>query len=540
MAKRKRISRELAITLETLSQAEKLAGLTFTDGERDLMLKGVIERRDDYEKLRQVPLANDVPPALQFVPQPFDSAQDKSPNLQSPISLDHIPIPQRPFPLEEAAFWPVTQLAQLLRSRQVTSLELTEMYLARLKQYGPQLQCVVTLTEERALAQAKRADEEIADGRYRGPLHGIPWGAKDLLAVKGYPTTWGAAPYQDQVIDEDAAVVQRLDEAGAVLVAKLTMGALAWGDVWFGGQTKNPWNTGEGSSGSSAGSAAATAAGLVGFAIGTETYGSIISPADRCGVTGLRPTFGRVSRAGAMALSWSMDKIGPICRSAEDCALVFNAIHGADGGDGTAVTQPFIWPPQIDITKLRIGYIQSAFAEEGDTKAAGEATLDVLRQMGACLVPIELPRYPIEAMGLILQAEAAAAFDELTRSNQDDLLVRQSQDAWPNVFRQARLITAVEYIQANRIRTLVMQEMAGLLDKVDLYVAPSKVGDNMLLTNLTGHPAVVLPNGLSPAGIPNSSLTLTGNLYDEATILAVARAIQQATDFHEKRPLLEA
>ena len=531
------------ITQTTLSEAEKLVGLTFTDSERNLMLEGIIERRDDFEKLRQVSLVNSVPPALRFVPQPFDYAQDKSsisssPVFRSPISLDHIPVPQRPFPLEEVAFWPVTQLAQLLRTRQVTSVELTEMYLARLKRYDPQLKCVITLTEERALAQAKQADEEIANGRYRGSLHGIPWGAKDLLAVKGYPTTWGAAPYQDQIIEEDAAVVQRLDEAGAVLVAKLTMGALAWGDVWFGGKTKNPWNLEQGSSGSSAGSAAATAAGLVGFAIGTETYGSIISPADRCGVTGLRPTFGRVSRAGAMALSWSMDKIGPICRSVEDCALVFNAIHGADGVDSTAVTHPFTWQPKIDITKLRIGYIKSAFDVERDNKAADEVTLDVLRQMGTTLIPMELPDYPIKAMGFILQAEAAAAFDELTRHDHDDLLVRQDEKAWPNAFRQARLITAVEYIQANRIRTLVMQEMAELMQSIDLYVAPSLGGDNLLLTNLTGQPAVVIPNGLAADGIPNSSITFTGKLYDEAVILAVAKTYQEATGFHRERPLL--
>lgn len=525
------------INNKTLSEAEKLAGLTFTEDERNLMRDGVTERLGDYAQLRAVHLDNSISPALHFVPQPPVSS---SPVSNSPISLDHIPVPQRPFTLEDVAFWPVTQLAQLLRTRQVTSVELTEMYLARLKRYDPQLKCVVTLTEERALAQAKQADEEIANGRYRGPLHGIPWGAKNLLAVKGYPTTWGAAPYQEQVIDEDAAVVQRLDEAGAVLVAKLSMGALAWGDVWFGGQTKNPWNLDEGSSGSSAGSAAATAAGLVGFAIGTETHGSIISPANRCGISGLRPTFGRVSRAGAMALSWSMDKIGPMCRSVEDCALVFDAIHGADGVDGTAVTHPFTWLPNIDITGMRIGYIKSAFDEERDNKAADDATLAALRQMGVNLIPIELPDYPIEALGFILQAEAAAAFDELTRSNQDDLLVRQSQDAWPNVFRQARLITAVEYIQANRIRTLVMQEMAALLEKIDLYLAPSLGGDNLLLTNLTGHPAVVIPNGLSATGMPDSSITFIGKLYDEATILAAAHAYQQATDFHRKRPLLQS
>ncbi len=330
------MSNNVHITSLILAEAEKLIGLTFTESERELMLDEVNKRRDDYTQLREVALDNSIPPALQFVPQ---SPVAQSPIRSSPISLDHVPVPKRPSSLEDVAFWPVTQLAQLLRTRQVTAVELTEMYLARLQHYDPQLECVITLTEKRALAQAKRADEEMANGRYRGPLHGIPWGAKDLLAVKGYLTTWGATPFKEQVIDEDAAVVQRLDAAGAVLVAKLTMGALAWGDVWFGGKTKNPWKLEQGSSGSSAGSAAATAAGLVGFAIGTETYGSIVSPAARCGVSGLRPTFGRVSRAGMMALSWSMDKIGPICRSVEDCALVLDAIHGADGVDGTAVSR---------------------------------------------------------------------------------------------------------------------------------------------------------------------------------------------------------
>jgi len=534
------------ITPEILAEAEKIIGLAFTPAERELMLKGVNKRLENYAALRAVSLPNSIAPALQFVPQ--------SPNFQSPvsrtlISLDHIPAPQRPSSLEDVAFWPVTKLARLLQTGQVTSVELTEMYLVRLKKYDPQLKCVIALTEERALAQARQADEEMANGRYRGPLHGIPWGAKDLLAVKGYPTTWGAAPFKEQVIDEDAAVVQRLDEAGAVLIAKLTMGALAWGDVWFGGKTRNPWDLEQGSSGSSAGSASATAAGLVGFAIGTETYGSIVSPANRCGVTGLRPTFGRVSRAGAMALSWSMDKIGPICRSVEDCALVLAAIHGADGVAGTAtgvdetatgvdetaVSHPFFWTPKIDITKLRIGYTAASFAKEGDNKAH-EAAFTVLRELGATLVPIELPDYPIPALNLIFQAEAAAAFDELTRSGQDDLLVRQTADAWPNVFREARLITAVEYIQANRIRTLIMQEMAELMSQIDLYLAPSDDDYNLLLTNLTGHPAVVLPNGFSKAGIPASSLTFMGNLYDETTILAVAQAYQTATDFHERRP----
>ncbi|MCP4427782.1 MAG: amidase [Chloroflexi bacterium] len=549
MAKKKQNSqiKSPKISRKTIAQAEKIAGLTFTKSKRKLMLEEVNERLENYVKLRQVPLANNIAPALHFSPQTPFSPPPISP---SPNSLAHIPIPKRPSSLENVAFWPVTKLAQLLRSRQVTSVELTEMYLARLKRYDSQLQCVITLTEERALTQAKQADEEMADGRYRGPLHGIPWGAKDLLAVKGYPTTWGAVPYKEQVINEDAAVVRRLDAAGAVLVAKLTMGALAWGDVWFGGKTKNPWNVEQGSRGSSAGSAAATAAGLVGFAIGTETYGSIISPANRCGVTGLRPTFGRVSRAGAMALSWSMDKIGPICRSVEDCALVLDAIHGADGEDGaaagtgvtatgtdvTTVSHPFLWQPEIDITGLRVGYIAAAFDKERDNKPHDDATLTALRNLGATLIPIQLPDYPVDAMKIIMYAEAAAAFDELTRSGQDDLLVRQTKDAWPNMFRQARLITAVEYIQANRVRALIMREMAELMEQINLYVAPSMDDYNLLLTNLTGHPAVVAPNGFSEAGRPSNSLTFIGDLYDETTILAVANAYQNGTDFHRRRP----
>jgi Asp-tRNA(Asn)/Glu-tRNA(Gln) amidotransferase A subunit family amidase len=426
------------------------------------------------------------------------------------------------------------RLGALLRAGQVTSLELTEMYLRRLKRYDPLLRCVVTLTEERALAQARQMDAELAAGHDRGPLHGIPWGAKDLLAVRGAPTTWGATPYRDQVIDQDATVVGRLDAAGAVLLAKLSVGALAWGDVWFGGMTRNPWNPEEGSSGSSAGSAAAVAAGLVGFAIGTETYGSIISPATRCGVSGLRPTFGRVSRHGCMALSWTLDKIGPLARTVDDCALVFAAILGPDGQDGTVVDAPFAWNPAISLADLRIGYVEADFAEERDNKANDDAVLDVLRNLGATLVPITLPEYPVDALAFILEAEAAAAFDDLTRSDRDDLLERQGKDTWPNVFRTARLIPAVEYIQAQRVRTLVMRAMADLMAGIDVYLAPS-LSRNLLLTNLTGHPAVVVPNGFTAAGTP-TSITFTGRLYAEATVLAVARAYQQATEWHLRQP----
>jgi Asp-tRNA(Asn)/Glu-tRNA(Gln) amidotransferase A subunit family amidase len=394
---------------------------------------------------------------------------------------------------------------------------------------------VITLTEDLALEQAARADAEIAAGKYRGPLHGIPYGAKDLLAVPGYRTTWGAAPYQEQRIDDTATVVRKLEEAGAVLVAKLTLGALAWGDVWYGGQTRNPWNLEQGSSGSSAGSAAAVSAGLVPFALGTETWGSIVSPCTRVGVTGLRPTFGRVSRAGAMALSWSMDKIGPICRSVEDCAMVFEAIRGSDGLDQAVVDAPFPYEPNVDLTALRIGYTEALFAEEYEGRELDLAALDVLRGLGIDLLPIDLPAYPVADLAFILSAEAAAAFDALTRSGDDDLMVRQVRHAWPNVFRASRLIPAVEYLQANRVRYLVIQAMAKLMSQVDVYVAPSFGGDNLLLTNLTGHPCVVVPNGLREPNAPHS-ISFIGDLFDEAAVLAVAKAYQDATNFHRQHP----
>ena len=525
------------IARETISQAEKLAGLAFTAPERKLMREGLAKYLAGYEKLRAVEVENSVPPALFFDPRLPGMAFERE---QKPFKMSQVPLPEVPSDLEDLAFYPVTHLGRLIRERQVSATALTEMYLNRLKRYDPILHCVVTLTEDLARIQAKRADEEIAAGRYRGPLHGIPWGAKDLLATRGIRTTWGATPYQDQVLDIDATVVRRLEEAGAVLVAKLTMGALAWGDVWFGGQTRNPWNVEQGSSGSSAGPGAATAAGLVGFSIGTETWGSIVSPSTRCGVTGLRPTFGRVSRHGAMALSWSMDKIGPMCRSVEDCALVFDAIYGPDGRDATVVDLPFNWDADVGVADLRVGYVKSAFEKEREDKASGandKRTLEVLNGLGAALIPVELPDYPVEPLSLILDAEAATAFDELTRSDRDDLLVRQAQDAWPNVFRRARLIPAVEYLRANRIRLLVMQAMAELMASIDVYVVPSSDRHNLLLTNLTGHPAVVVPNGFDEKGAP-TSISFVGRLYGEAEALAVARAYQEATGFHLEHPLM--
>lgn len=555
------------VSAEALTRAEELAGLELTDEERALMLGGLAELREDYRAIRRVAVANEVPPAFRFDPEAAAGrpAKEGSTAPTDPRAVT-VPAPARPADLEALAFEPVTVLARLLESRRVSSTELTRMYLDRLRRFDPLLHCVVTLTEERALAQAAAADREIAAGRYRGPLHGIPWGAKDLIAVAGGPTTWGAEPFREQVIDEDATVVRRLDEAGAVLVAKLSVGALAWGDVWFGGTTRNPWNPEQGSSGSSAGSAAAVAAGLVGFALGTETYGSIVSPATRCGATGLRPTFGRVSRHGVMALSWTLDKVGPLCRSVEDAALVLSAIHGADGLDPSAVDRPFAWPsapggaagarPALD--GVRIGWVPELFEEPlpedapalaEEQRALDRASLEAVRGLaarrggesrGARLVPVELPGgedRPVGALTLILTAEASAAFDELTRSGRDDLLVRQEEHAWPNVFRQGRFIPAVEYVQANRVRTLVARDLAEVFDEVDVYVTPTYGGSNLLLTNLTGHPMVVLPNGFRSDGTPGS-ITLTGGLYRESELLAVAAAFQEATGFHRRHPEL--
>ena len=527
------------ITGKVLARAEQIAGLEFTDGERELMLKGLNELREDYATLRRVALDNAVAPAFRF-----------DPHLQPPPAgpgsgaRPWLPPTAKPATAEELAFLPVTRLAALLASGRVSSVELTRLYLERLETWDPLLEAVVTRTQDRALEEADRADRELAAGRRRGALHGMPWGAKDLLAVRGYPTTWGATPFKDQQLAEDATVVRRLEKAGAVLVAKLSLGALAWGDVWFGGKTKNPWNPEQGSSGSSAGPGSATAAGLVGFAIGSETWGSIVSPATRCGVTGLRPTFGAVSRHGAMALSWTMDKLGPMCRSVEDCALVYDAIRGPDGKDRTVVEAPFDWRPERDPTELRLGYLKKQFEEPPDEDRAewhalDLATLETLERLGFELVPIELPELPVSALSFILSAEAGAAFEELTRDGRDDQLVRQIEDAWPNVFRQARMIPAVEYIQANRVRTLLMGEMERLMRQVDAYVSPTFGGDNLLLTNLTGHPQVVLPNGFRADGTP-TSITFTGRLFGEADLLAIAKAYQDATEFHLQRPELRA
>ena len=522
------------ITREVVVYAEKVIGLNFIDVKRDSLLEGLDDQLHNYENIRKISIPNDVPPAVLFNPIPLGFEFGKK---HSTFKLSKIGKVEIPNGEDELAFYSVAQLSKLIKSRKITSEQLTKLYLKRLKKYGPKLECVITLTESLAIAQAKRADQEIRLGKYRGPLHGIPYGAKDLLATRGIKTTWGSAPFRDQMFDHDTTVIRKLHEAGAVLIAKLSMGELAWGDVWFGGKTRNPWNLKEGSSGSSAGSASATGAGLVPFAIGTETWGSIVSPSTVCGTTGLRPTYGRVSRTGAMALSWSMDKIGPICRTVEDCAIVFNAIYGPDEIDQTLYDLPFNYDPKISLQKLKIGYLKSEFDSLKENKNIYDATLEQLRSMGIKLIPVELPGYPVGDIAFILNAEAGAAFDELTRNGKDDLMVRQIKASWPNVFRLSRFIPAVEYIQANRIRYLIIQQMKTLMDKIDCYVAPPFEGDNLLLTNLTGHPCVVLPNGFTKQGTP-TGITFIGKLFDEATLLAVAKKYQDATDFHLKHPKL--
>ena len=520
------------ITKDNIENAEKIIGLEFTKSERDSMQTLLDEQLGNYQKIREVDFANSIPPAIVFNPIPVDF---EFPKQQKPIQFSNYSETKLPDNINELAFYTIGQLAELIKTKQITSVELTKFFLDRLKKYDPELHCVITFTEDRALKQAKLMDEEIMNGKYRGMLHGIPFGAKDLLATKDYKTTWGATPYKDQIINEDATVITKLEVAGAVLCAKLTLGALAWGDVWFDGKTRNPWDTTQGSSGSSAGSASSVSAGLLPFAIGTETWGSIVSPSTVCGTTGLRPTYGRVSRTGAMALSWSMDKIGPICRSAEDLAIVFEAIFGPDGIDQSLYDIPFNYTPEIDYDKLKIGYLKNDFDKQYDFHSQDSVTLFKLKELGAELIPIELPTLPVNDLSIILSAEAGAAFDELTRSDRDDLLVRQIKDAWPNVFRGSRFIPAVEYINANRIRFLLIQQMQEVMENIDLYVAPSWEGDNLLLTNLTSHPCVVLPNGFSEDGTP-TSITFIGRLFDEGRLIAFAKKYQDTTDFNKTHP----
>lgn len=522
-----------SISPEAVAWAEQLIGLDFSPAQRDSMQDDLKEYLQGYQDMRQHSLENSLAPTLLFDPRPQQFTMPSESNFQWQLPKK-VAMPKR---REELAFYSIPQLAWLLKNRKLSSEELTRFYLDRLKKWGPTLECVITLTEDRALEKARQADQELSAGKWRGMLHGIPYGAKDLLAVEGYPTTWGAMPYKGQTIPHTATVVRQLDEAGAILVAKLTLGALAWGDVWYGGVTKNPWKLEEGSSGSSAGSASAVAAGLVPFAIGTETLGSIVSPSTRCATTGLRPTFGAVSRDGAMALSWTMDKIGPITRSAEDCAIVFSVIQGQDPLDPYSIAAPFTYRPRA-IKEMRIGYLKDLFERNYPTRQQDSVALAQLRQLGAILQPIQLPNtLPMSGMSIILSAEAAAAFDQLTLSKQDSLLVRQVKAAWPNVFRGARFIPAVEYIQANRMRRLLVEQMHELMKNYDVVVAPSFGGSQLFITNLTGHPAVVVPSGLNKDGTPaNVSITFLGNLFDEGAPLELARQYQAATPWENMQP----
>jgi Asp-tRNA(Asn)/Glu-tRNA(Gln) amidotransferase A subunit family amidase len=510
-----------AITVEMVKNAEWIAGITLTDEERKGIAARLTLTYQNVETVRKTEIGYDVPPAVYFTPTPGEPASKEGRGVVAPTKLQ-VPV-AKPEADADLAFLPLTQLAELVRTRKVSSTELAKLSLARLKKYNPALLCAVSLTEELALKQAEEADKEIAAGKYRGPLHGIPWVAKDLIAYPGYKTTWGAGHFKEQTLDTKATVAARLESAGAVLVAKSTLGALALGDRWFGGMTRNPWNVKAGSSGSSAGTASSVAAGLVTFGLGSETLGSIVSPSSVCGVTGLRPTFGRVSRYGCMALCWSLDKIGPMARNVEDCALVFGAIHGSDTQDASVIDRPFQWPGTKPLKEFRVGYL------EGRRGALPEADMKVLKDLGVQLVPITLPSATTQAVvNLILDVESATAFDDITRAG-----VTENLGPWPATFRRGRFVTAVDYLRAQRARTLIMREMAKVFEKVDAYACSS--GTDLVVTNLTGHPTLCLPNGFRKEGTP-TAMTLTGKLFGETDLLTLAKAYQDATDHNKKRP----
>jgi len=525
------------ITTKDIQSAAKLLDLGFTQKEVDTMYSGVKENFAVYQLMHKQSLNNKVPMSLWQSPvlpgMKFTEKQEKI-NWNIP---ENISLPQN---RNELAFYNILQLASLIKNKKISSVALTQFFIERLKKYGDTLQCVISLTEDMAMQQAKEADAEIAKGKYRGPLHGIPYGLKDLFAVKGTKTTWGAAPYKNQVIDEDAFVYTQLKKSGAVLVAKFTMGALAMGDYWFGGRTRNPWNTQTGSSGSSAGSTAATVAGLIPFAIGTETWGSIVSPSSICGATGLRPTFGSVSRSGAMTLSWSLDKVGPICRSAEDAAVVFNYIHGTDGLDMSAVNRPFNYKPATNIKKLKVAYAKNYFDKITDTGRNEWKVLAAYKKLGVELIPVNFPDsgvYNFNIMDIVISAECAAAFDEFTRYNIDDEMTRQTKNDWPNSFRVSRLMSAVEYINANRHRYLLMQKVNELMNSIDVLICPGRgSGNQVAITNLTGHPVVCMPTGFDKKSELPTSITLIGKLYGEATILSAAKVLQDATPWENAHP----
>ncbi len=527
-----------SITIETLEAAEKIAGIELSNKERKEILKGVLQNLEKYDRFRNQHMDYFAFPSMVFNPVPpglkFD--QLKKQPIFSELQI------HRPQHLGDMVFYSVLQLAKLIKTRQLTSIELTELYLSRLKKYNNKLDFVVTFTEELALKQARKADQEISAGNYRGLLHGIPYGIKDLFAVKGYRTTWGTKAFENRIIDIDATVVQKLEAAGAVLVAKLATGTLASGEKWFGGRTKNPW-TMKSSGGSSAGPASAVAAGCVPFAIGTETNGSMVSPCDVCGVTGLRPTFGRVSRYGCMPVSWSFDKVTPIARTVEDCAAVFNEIIGSDQYDNSVVDLPFNWNSRFDIKELKLGYYSTYFDKEEkgieqdpDQKdwfksrsSNTKKVFDVFTNMGFDLVPLDF-QIPHIGEGIMMLVEAAAAFDEFTRSSADDLVEDQK---WPAYHRTHRFVPAVEYLQAARYREIVIQKMNEIMKGVDVYI--EMTWSTNYSTNVTGLPIVIVPCGFTNSGQPRS-VTFVGKLYQEEKVMAVAKAFQDATDYHLQKP----
>ena len=529
------------ISTDTLREAEKIDAIAFTDGERAGMTGNLAANRSNYEAIRRIDVDYDVEPAFFFEPLARSKPAGRA-TPRAPITVDRPRISTRPDD-EELAFLPLTALASLIQSRVVSSSELTQLYLGRLARYGPKLECVVTLTADLARAQAADADREIRAGRYRGPLHGIPYGIKDLFATKNIRTTWGAAPYVDRVPSIDATAVERMRDAGAVLLAKLTTGELAVGDVWFGGKTRNPWDTSRGSSGSSAGPASATAAGLVGVSIGTETGGSIVSPASTCGVAGLRPTYGRSSRYGCMTLRWTMDKVGIIGRGVEDTVVVLNAIYGPDGRDRTVADTPFAWRGVRPLSELKIGVVSDEFATEPreadargrwpETRRTLEAALDALRRAGATLQPVTFPDMQANAIYAILNAEAGAAFDDLVRAGHAGELAGKGANDRANQLRFARFIPAVEYLRAQRVRTRLGEQMEDLMARYDVIVTPS-TSPSVTITNLTGHPAVTVNAGFA-SGLP-VGLMFTGRLYDEATLAGAALAFERARGAQVERP----
>jgi Asp-tRNA(Asn)/Glu-tRNA(Gln) amidotransferase A subunit family amidase len=518
---------EKKLSSDDLRSLERLAGVKFTDEERVQLLKDVETAQKGFESVRKLPINFTTEPSTVFTPLGGGSL----PGSKVSAKATRMEPNRRNMSEEDIAFASVVELGHLIRTKQMSPVELTELYLGRLKRYGEQLLSVVTLTEEHALQRARTAEREIGQGHYRGPLHGIPYGVKDLFATKGIPATWGAEPYKSQVFDFDATVVQRLDSAGAIMVAKLSMGALAMGDVWFRGTTKNPYNQKEGSSGSSAGSAASTAAGLVGFSIGTETLGSIVSPSIVCHATGLRPTYGRVSRYGGMALSYTMDKVGPICRRAEDTALVLAAICGADPRDPSAVSRPFSYP-QGKIKGLKIGFLVG-FGREKDTQAIdADPAVKILRSLGATVEPISFSPLP-DGLLEVLEVESSSAFDEFTRSEKIDML---KNSEWPEIFRAARFVPAVEYLQAQRGRTLLMHQFEREFGDFDMFLTVDH-GYTLTHTNLTGHPQIVVPWGVTGKG-EGTARCLVGRLYQEDKLITVAKALQDAAGFIEQRPVL--